>query len=174
MKFKFLIALFFVILSFGLEAVVADDVTESTKNLLGINCMIQAVYNIEDIIPDFEYEIGLCGSKVKNDASEVLNEVEKLQKPINKVIKVNKKDCKNENYKPSTDAAKVPSTKCATNIEKTMGNLNSSVDSTLTAVNEYYEQTTNACASMALLKFRYRLNNFTAVVSECARLAGNV
>ncbi|XP_023297521.2 dentin sialophosphoprotein-like isoform X2 [Lucilia cuprina] len=149
-----------------------DNVDTATDNLLGINCMIQAVYTIADNAPDFQYDISLCGSAIQTSAADVLNKVNELQTRASKAIQANNKTCKNANFNQNSDSSKTPSDKCVTKIKNTMEKLNDTVDKTLTNVNNLFNKTSNFCAKMALLRFRLTLNNFNAMIQECAKVAG--
>lgn len=152
----------------------ADYINICTQNLLGINCIVENVYNLESVAENFQYDISFCSSKVKSKASDILEKVTELESYATKIEEANDKICKNSNFKAKNDAAKIPSAKCVKNITKNMNKFNENLEIIHDKVSKFFDKTTNGCASMSLLKFKLTLENFPSLIKECAKMAENV
>lgn len=152
----------------------ADYINISTKNLLGINCLVQNIYNLQSVSENFQYDISLCSAKIKQQTSAILDKVKELESYATKIEQANDKICKNANFKEKSDAANKPSAKCVKNITNNMNKLNENLEITYNKVSKYFDKTTNGCASMSLLKLKLTLGNFLGLIEECAKLADNV
>ena len=152
-------------------AVFSDNVDTATQNFIGIDCIINSIYDIEDATMNFEYEIDLCGSKVKREASDIFDEIENLKDHTKKVQNINDTTCKNKNSSQKNKTTKAPSVKCVKNIKNAMTKVNKSIDTTTKKVNAYRKKTSSSCAKISLTKFKLILGTFKAAISECAAIA---
>lgn len=156
------------------EPTYGDSVTASTKNLFGINCMMQVIHNLEDSASFFSHRIKLCGPKVEENALRVLYDTSVVTTYISGIRDMNTYTCNNANYLQDSDAQKTPSTVCASEIQNAMKVLKNSIDSTTTDVDTYLGASINVCASMSLLSYKFSLLAFPMAIETCGQLSQNV
>lgn len=149
-----------------------DDVEASLKNLLGLNCMVEAVLNVEDNVGDFQYEVQLCGTELPLNVSFIVDDSEDIARITTKIIDDNDGICENAGYKEDEDASKALSAICAGNIERQMDILHVYTSNTVNEIANLAP--TTACLTMAITNFQLSLGNLEKIVSTCGQLAGKV
>lgn len=173
LNISIILLVFLVTLARSEDSKLSDNVDTATQNFIGIDCIVNSIYGIEDATANFEFEIVLCDSNAKEDASDIFDEIENLKDYTQKVQDINDTTCKNKNSSQKNKTTKSPSAKCVKNIKNAIMNVSKSVNITIKRVNAYHKETSSGCAKMSLLTFKLMLKNFDATIAECASVAAD-
>lgn len=146
-------------------------VKESTQNLGGINCLVSAIFNVEDTANNFMYNIQLCKLEEQPEIiSQLVENCEILNSKTNIVINADDNICKNAAYNESTDAYKVPPALCGRAIRNGMSRVYNMVYRTFQLLNEESASIEDPCSQMAATKLKLNLPVFAELVENCPKI----
>lgn len=147
------------------------NVKESTQNLGGINCLVNAVFNVEDTANNFMYNIQLCKLEEQPQIiSHLVENCELLNSKTNIVINADDHICRNAAYNESTDAYKVPPALCGRTIRQGMSKVYNMVYKTFQLLNIESAFIDDPCSQMAATKLKLNLPVFTELVQNCPKI----
>lgn len=145
-----------------------QSVTDSTQNLFGINCIADAVYNLEDAAGEFLYKIQSCGQDAVSSALVVSADISDLSTTTNILINTNDNTCNNAAY-ADEDARRLPSGDCVSNIRTMMDRLHKNTKQTVLDIDAITN--INACGKMALTTYKLAVQNFDSFITVCGNVA---
>ncbi|KNC26386.1 hypothetical protein FF38_03336 [Lucilia cuprina] len=137
-----------------------ENVEIAAQNLGGINCLINAVGNLEDSVNDFTHDFDACHVRTTDDVRSILKNCADLTDITRKIIMLNKRACKVTAYS-SKDTTPVI---CGS----LMKQLDGILTSTETSLNVSLP---NTCSKMTAMKFNFKINKFKSFVANCAKIA---
>ncbi|KNC26408.1 hypothetical protein FF38_03335 [Lucilia cuprina] len=148
-----------------------NNVKTSTKYLGGINCLIESVFNVENIANEFIYDIQICNN---TKPSKFLTQIEDYCKSFGEltenIIDAHDNICKNAAYNETTDVKKITPTLCVSSIRTRMAKLNDLLEKSLNYVTNKAEKITDSCSKIAVNNLKLNLPIFTELVEYCAKL----
>lgn len=143
-----------------------QNVVKSLKNLRGINCMVDAVFDLEDAADEFSYQVYACGAAASYTSQ--LSNVQSLMAYTTSVIQLNDGVCNNSAFDDDLDGATIPTPPCSANLDIQMSLLFKQFDATNTdIVNGLAATTTVTCVKTAMNYFKDVLNNFESGIAFC-------
>uniref|UniRef100_A0A1L8EBY3 Putative dynein heavy chain and region d6 of dynein motor n=2 Tax=Haematobia irritans TaxID=7368 RepID=A0A1L8EBY3_HAEIR len=148
------------------------SVASATENLLGVNCIADVIYDVEDTFAEFIYKVEVCGEKTLDSLSTIVDDVDELVAITIKIIDYNDKECNNAAYKEDEDAQKKPSLSCKAKLIRQMERLRSYAEETNENISML--ENMNSCATMALVDLQLGLRKLPELVNTCGKLAEKV
>lgn len=147
-----------------------ENVKIASKTLGGINCMIDAVFNIENAAKDYSDDIDLCTAELSVEVSQILANSDSITKKTDIVIELDNGICQNAAYNEKTDAKKTASSSCASSMKKGMNKLYAIVDKTKNYVIDNESEISDSCHKIATSNYKGNLPIFEQLVANCAKL----
>lgn len=146
-----------------------DKVKAATKNMGGIKCLVDRVFDVEDIANDFIYDIDICNVAQQSAVvTKIVDYCESITRKTDSVIDANDNICRNAAYDDSSDAKKTPPALCASSIRTRMDKVNDFVEKTLKYVTKKEDSVTEACSKIAVTNLKENLPMFAELVLHCA------
>lgn len=153
---------------FGSEGVFTQNVQASANNLGGVNCLVNAVFDVENVAEDFIYNIQVCHVTVSDVVKQILKYSKVITKNTAKVITADDNPCNNAAYNES-DAKVVAPAACTTEIKSQMGKLYDAVYTTYTYLNTDIT-IEDSCSNIAAQNLKLNLPIFAQAIDNCAIL----
>lgn len=142
----------------------------AAKTLGGINCMIDAVFSVENAALDYSSEIDLCNVEPSAEVSQIVSNSESITKKTDNVINIDNGICQNTAYNEKTDAKKAASSLCINSMTNAMNKLYKVVDSTKNYISNNESNISDSCLKIATTQFKTELPMFEELVKNCAKL----
>lgn len=147
----------------------ANNVKVSTKNLAGLQCLTEAVYSLQDVTDNLEYDVKLCGENAAKTVVYVRDNANDILRIGSKVIDLNINVCNNGAYNEVADAKKPTSQLCFNSVVKQMDKLRKSVRATVREIN--HVKSSDGCITLNLANLKLDLNDFDKLIRKCADVA---
>ncbi|XP_023297524.2 uncharacterized protein LOC111680132 [Lucilia cuprina] len=154
---------------FGSQEIYTTNVLASTSTLGGVNCLIEAVFNVENLANDFSYNIQVCNVNASAVVSEILNLCNTITENTEAIINTDDNVCKNAAYEES-DAGNLAPVACTQQINTLMVNLFTAVSNTYNYLALDESTIGDTCSAIAANTLKINLPILPESVNNCALL----